>query len=66
VYNDYYKNQDDTMMITEIKKIYEKLINAGKGPDKCIRCGQCEEKCPQQLPIRNLLSRANMTLARAS
>ena len=66
VYNDFYKNQDDAVMITEIKKIYEKLINAGRGPDKCIRCGQCEEKCPQQLPIRNLLSRANMTLARAS
>jgi hypothetical protein len=62
LYNDYYKNQDDALMVTEFKKAYEKLLNAGKGPDKCIRCGQCEEKCPQELPIRSLLSRANMIL----
>ncbi len=63
VYNDYYKNQDDAAMVQEAKKVYEELLNAGKAADKCVRCGQCEAKCPQQLPIRNLLSRANMSLA---
>ena len=62
VYNDYYKNQDDALMVTGFKKTYEKLLNSGTGPDKCIRCGQCEKKCPQQLPIRDLLSRVDIAL----
>ncbi len=61
-YNDYYRNQNDAKMEKQIEKKFEGLVTAGTGPDTCIRCGQCEEKCPQQLPIRTLISRANMTL----
>jgi predicted aldo/keto reductase-like oxidoreductase len=62
LYNNYYQNQDDALMAKEIKTKYTQLLNAGMGSDKCIKCGQCEEKCPQQLPIRRLISRANMRL----
>ena len=62
LYNDYYRNQDDALMVTEIKKIYQKLLNAGNGINKCISCGRCEERCPQHLPIRDILFRANFML----
>ena len=26
-----------------------------KKPDQCTKCGMCEEKCPQHLPIRRIL-----------
>jgi predicted aldo/keto reductase-like oxidoreductase len=61
-YNDYYKNQDDSLKQQEIRKQYEEIVNSGTGADKCIRCGQCEDACPQNLPIRSLLSRAKMSL----
>ena len=32
--------------------------------DKCIECGECEQKCPYQLPIAELL-RENLTLYNA-
>jgi len=33
------------------------------GADNCIECGQCEEKCPYNLPIRKMLARAEMKLS---
>ena len=34
----------------------------GKAED-CIRCGKCEEQCPQHLPIRELLEKVAETFA---
>lgn len=34
----------------------------GKAAD-CIRCGKCEEQCPQHLPIRELLEKVTATFA---
>jgi predicted aldo/keto reductase-like oxidoreductase len=61
LYNDYYKSQNDSLMQQKIREKYDEIVNSGLGADKCVRCGQCEDACPQQLPIRNLISRANMS-----
>ncbi len=35
---------------------YAHVISKGGRPTDCLACGACEEICPQQLPIRELLS----------
>ena len=35
----------------------------GKRADACTECGQCEEKCPQKLPIRQQLAEAHAALS---
>lgn len=41
--------RDDDMFEQQIIK----AVNVS--PDACTECGECEEKCPEQLPIRELL-----------
>jgi uncharacterized protein len=36
----------------------------GKPADACIECGQCEEKCPQHLPVREQLKEAHEALSK--
>ncbi len=37
-------------------KRYNHMISEGSSPDSCVRCGACEEKCPQHISIRNQLA----------
>ena len=55
IYNKGYMFQD----IEKAKKLYASLkINASA----CIEDGQCEEKCPQHLPIRELMKKVHSEL----
>lgn len=56
LYNEFYlKDRDDA-----IKKKYWEHIAPESKAKKCARCGKCEELCPQQLPVREILGRAAM------
>jgi len=50
------------------RNVYNEVINGrnwNKSADasKCTACGQCEEKCPQKLPVINQLKETHATLA---
>jgi len=51
LYNDYFLT-DDEKARGHIKYIYGNLVlTPEERADRCQRCGQCEEKCPQRLPV---------------
>jgi predicted aldo/keto reductase-like oxidoreductase len=55
-YNEYYVQSDKD----EIKKKYWEHITPESQAKRCKRCGNCEKLCPQQLPIKDIMSRAAM------
>lgn len=56
LYNEYYiKGMSD-----EVKKKYGEQVEKKNQAETCSRCGKCEEKCPQKLSIREVMSRAAM------
>jgi predicted aldo/keto reductase-like oxidoreductase len=42
----------------EVKKSYWQEIDPENHASNCIACSECEEKCPQQLPIRKFMNEA--------
>jgi len=56
LYNEYYIMG----MSAEVKKKYREQVNPKNQAKKCVQCGECEEKCPQRLSIREVMSRAAM------
>jgi len=56
--NEYYTKRGDSDAEQEVKNRYTREITAEKGAGNCVKCGQCEGECPQELPIRNLVARA--------
>ena len=56
LYNDYHLTENEKMR-GHIRYIYGNLVlEPGEMADRCQKCGQCEEKCPQQLPISDLMA----------
>ena len=41
--------------VEEAKKAYHTFVPDLQKASQCILCGECEDKCPQQLPIRDAL-----------
>lgn len=51
MYNDYFLTDNETAR-GHIKYVYKYLVlGADEMADRCLRCGECEGKCPQQLSI---------------
>ena len=42
---------------------FRRITNEGHGPDKCVACGACMEKCPQGLQIPDMLQVASGELS---
>ncbi len=62
VFDDY--NLTVQFGMSDARKESYKFHTADKGKaDECIRCGKCEEQCPQHLPIRDLLATVAETFA---
>ncbi|HEY3381123.1 MAG TPA: aldo/keto reductase [Vicinamibacterales bacterium] len=42
------------------------VVKEGSGADRCLRCGECEPKCPQHIPIPDTLEEAHAHLTSAA
>ena len=58
LYNQHYARRGDLDAQQEITTKYGETVPPEHEAARCVKCGECEDKCPQQLPIRNLLTRA--------
>jgi predicted aldo/keto reductase-like oxidoreductase len=55
LYNDYFLTQDEAAR-RHIVYVYRHLVlEAAEMADRCLACGECQGKCPQQLPVGEVM-----------
>jgi predicted aldo/keto reductase-like oxidoreductase len=65
-YNEHHMQRGDAETQQDIVNRYFGTIADENRADNCISCGECEEHCPQQLPIRNLIAQAARRFRKSS
>jgi len=64
LYNEHYTKRLDSKAREEVVNKYRESVPSEGRAKNCAKCGECEDKCPQKLPIRNLLQDAASTFER--
>jgi predicted aldo/keto reductase-like oxidoreductase len=57
-YNDAYAHGD----LTNARLVYRRFFNPKKKAGACKHCRECEDKCPQKLPISDLMTKVHAVL----
>ncbi len=60
--NEYATKRREPAEQDKIKQQYAAQVPSERRANNCIHCGQCENICPQHLPVRKLLSEAAASL----
>lgn len=58
LYNELFMYGDDS----QPRRVYNVVYTPSERADNCIECGECEEKCPQHIPIMESLKKAHALL----
>ncbi|MBN1954629.1 MAG: aldo/keto reductase [Anaerolineae bacterium] len=58
---------NDSVMYDDLKRAqaFYQWVSAENRADRCVECGECEEQCPQNLPIIEWLKKAHELLGKA-
>jgi len=64
-YNEYLRRRGDQAKQREVIEEYNETISREKGAENCIKCRECEKKCPQHLPISELLTKVSRIFERS-